>query len=77
MYKRQLDGVQQVAVIGDHLVQPAGGHGVQPVSYTHLDVYKRQAGARPGAYRHLRQQRAGQDEPFRGHLAAEIGRAHV
>ena len=24
-----LDGVQQVAVVGDHLVQPAGGHGVQ------------------------------------------------
>ena len=23
------DGVQQVAVVGDHLVQPAGGHGVQ------------------------------------------------
>ena len=24
-----LDGVQQVAVVCDHLVQPAGGHGVQ------------------------------------------------
>ena len=34
---------KQVCVIGDYLNRVAfGGNGVGPVSYTHLDVYKRQ-----------------------------------
>ena len=47
-------------MVSDHIVRPAhppGGGDILPVSYTHLDVYKRQAllillaGAYTGLYR--------------------------
>ena len=41
-----------------------------PVSYTHLDVYKRQAKARPGALLQAEQRRIGADERSAGIDAA-------
>ena len=35
------------AVVFDGILNLAGEHGIGPVSYTHLDVYKRQVGGQP------------------------------
>ena len=46
---------------------------IAPVSYTHLDVYKRQAQSLETRPAHLRQLRGDAE----GHGWPEIGRAHV
>ena len=48
VYKRQVFGCGDVAVVVQAVDAGEGGVLTAPVSYTHLDVYKRQVSSRSG-----------------------------